>query len=188
MTRNSHSHTYNPHTPTHTQMRDNHTYINACIYARANTPAYGAQNFYLLNRFCLLLQPTVGVDPELRARIWAYLKDISRTGVTIVITTHYVRLLFFFVAFFFSFDSIHCYSLTKTPLNRVTAANTPCVCLSLMRKCGLFIELSDFFNHEIMCLYNCFSFYICRIICLIILFTNAPPFRSRKRFRAIELV
>jgi ABC-type multidrug transport system ATPase subunit/ABC-type multidrug transport system permease subunit len=40
----------------------------------------------------ILDEPTVGVDPLLRARIWHYLKDISRKfGVTIVITTHYIE-------------------------------------------------------------------------------------------------
>ena len=38
----------------------------------------------------LLDEPTVGVDPELRARIWNHLQDISSSGTTIVITTHYI--------------------------------------------------------------------------------------------------
>lgn len=39
----------------------------------------------------ILDEPTVGVDPELRARIWRYLREIAAGGTTIVITTHYVR-------------------------------------------------------------------------------------------------
>lgn len=38
----------------------------------------------------LLDEPTVGVDPELRARIWGHLREIADTGTTIVITTHYI--------------------------------------------------------------------------------------------------
>jgi ABC-type multidrug transport system ATPase subunit len=38
----------------------------------------------------LLDEPTVGVDPELRARVWDHLQTISREGVTIIITTHYI--------------------------------------------------------------------------------------------------
>ena len=38
----------------------------------------------------LLDEPTVGVDPELRARIWNHLQEISSSGTTIVITTHYI--------------------------------------------------------------------------------------------------
>lgn len=39
----------------------------------------------------ILDEPTVGVDPELRARIWRYLREIAAGGTTVVITTHYVR-------------------------------------------------------------------------------------------------
>ena len=41
-------------------------------------------------RLLLLDEPTVGVDPELRARIWSHLKDIAAGGTTIIITTHYI--------------------------------------------------------------------------------------------------
>ncbi len=38
----------------------------------------------------LLDEPTVGVDPELRARIWGHLKEVASNGTTIVLTTHYI--------------------------------------------------------------------------------------------------
>ena len=38
----------------------------------------------------LLDEPTVGVDPELRARIWQHLRTIADSGVSIIITTHYI--------------------------------------------------------------------------------------------------
>jgi len=38
----------------------------------------------------LLDEPTVGVDPELRARIWGHMKEITSQGTTIIITTHYI--------------------------------------------------------------------------------------------------
>ena len=38
----------------------------------------------------LLDEPTVGVDPELRARLWDHLQEISANGTSIVITTHYI--------------------------------------------------------------------------------------------------
>jgi ABC-2 type transport system ATP-binding protein len=38
----------------------------------------------------LLDEPTVGVDPELRARIWDHLETISQQGTTVIITTHYI--------------------------------------------------------------------------------------------------
>ena len=38
----------------------------------------------------LLDEPTVGVDPELRASFWDYFETLRREGVTVVITTHYM--------------------------------------------------------------------------------------------------
>ena len=39
----------------------------------------------------LLDEPTVGVDPELRHRIWDHLRHLSAEGITTIITTHYVE-------------------------------------------------------------------------------------------------
>jgi ABC-2 type transport system ATP-binding protein len=36
-------------------------------------------------------EPTVGVDPELRASFWDYFTALQRKGVTVVITTHYIE-------------------------------------------------------------------------------------------------
>ncbi len=38
----------------------------------------------------ILDEPTVGVDPELRAKIWEHLVEITKLGVTIILTTHYI--------------------------------------------------------------------------------------------------
>jgi ABC-type multidrug transport system ATPase subunit len=38
----------------------------------------------------LLDEPTVGVDPELRARVWDHLKTIANQGTTVIVTTHYI--------------------------------------------------------------------------------------------------
>jgi ABC-2 type transport system ATP-binding protein len=35
-------------------------------------------------------EPTVGVDPELRAAFWEYFTSLKQAGVTIVLTTHYM--------------------------------------------------------------------------------------------------
>lgn len=35
-------------------------------------------------------EPTVGVDPELRASFWEYFDALGKKGVTVVITTHYM--------------------------------------------------------------------------------------------------
>jgi ABC-type multidrug transport system ATPase subunit len=39
----------------------------------------------------LLDEPTVGVDPELREEFWAYFHDLTRSGRTILLTTHYLE-------------------------------------------------------------------------------------------------
>lgn len=38
----------------------------------------------------VLDEPTVGVDPELRATFWGYFDDLAARGVTVLITTHYM--------------------------------------------------------------------------------------------------
>ena len=35
-------------------------------------------------------EPTVGVDPELRATFWGYFESLAKKGVTVIITTHYM--------------------------------------------------------------------------------------------------
>ncbi|WP_311135558.1 MULTISPECIES: ATP-binding cassette domain-containing protein [unclassified Methanosarcina] len=35
-------------------------------------------------------EPTLGLDPQTRIRIWEYVKDINRQGTTIFLTTHYM--------------------------------------------------------------------------------------------------
>jgi ABC-type multidrug transport system ATPase subunit len=42
-------------------------------------------------RLVILDEPTVGVDPLLRARIWEYLVQIAQGGTSIIITTHYIE-------------------------------------------------------------------------------------------------
>jgi ABC-2 type transport system ATP-binding protein len=35
-------------------------------------------------------EPTVGVDPELRATFWGYFESLARKGITVIISTHYM--------------------------------------------------------------------------------------------------
>ena len=39
----------------------------------------------------LLDEPTVGVDPELRAEFWAHFRELAHQGRTVVMTTHYME-------------------------------------------------------------------------------------------------
>ncbi|CAG9794724.1 unnamed protein product [Diatraea saccharalis] len=38
----------------------------------------------------ILDEPTVGLDPVLRERIWEFLSELARAGTTVIITTHYI--------------------------------------------------------------------------------------------------
>ena len=42
-------------------------------------------------RFLVLDEPTAGVDVELRRSMWEYLKKLTKEGVTILLTTHYLE-------------------------------------------------------------------------------------------------
>ena len=35
-------------------------------------------------------EPTIGLDPQTRMRMWDYIKDVNKTGTTIFLTTHYM--------------------------------------------------------------------------------------------------
>ncbi len=39
----------------------------------------------------VLDEPTAGVDIELRQQLWAYVRDLNKQGVTVVLTTHYLE-------------------------------------------------------------------------------------------------
>jgi len=42
-------------------------------------------------RFLILDEPTAGVDVELRRSMWEYLRKLTKAGVTILLTTHYLE-------------------------------------------------------------------------------------------------
>lgn len=42
-------------------------------------------------KMLILDEPTAGVDIELRRSMWAFLTDINKQGVTIILTTHYLE-------------------------------------------------------------------------------------------------
>lgn len=42
-------------------------------------------------RFLILDEPTAGVDVELRHSMWKYLTELTKSGVTILLTTHYLE-------------------------------------------------------------------------------------------------
>jgi len=42
-------------------------------------------------RLLILDEPTAGVDVELRLELWDFLRELNRSGMTIVLTTHYLE-------------------------------------------------------------------------------------------------
>lgn len=66
--------------------------------ARTNTLSGGMKRRVLFARALMhdpdllfLDEPTAGVDVELRRRLWGYIKELNRGGMTIVLTTHYLE-------------------------------------------------------------------------------------------------
>jgi ABC-2 type transport system ATP-binding protein len=42
-------------------------------------------------KLLILDEPTAGVDVELRLELWAFLRELNREGMTIILTTHYLE-------------------------------------------------------------------------------------------------
>lgn len=42
-------------------------------------------------RLLILDEPTAGVDIEIRRSMWEFIKDINRSGTTVILTTHYLE-------------------------------------------------------------------------------------------------
>lgn len=58
-------------------------------------------------------EPTVGVDPELRAGFWDYFSELKRAGKTVVLTTHYMD------------EAVRCDRVGMMRLGRMIAEDTP---------------------------------------------------------------
>ena len=41
-------------------------------------------------KIVILDEPTVGLDPDIRRKLWALIADLKKMGVTIILTTHYL--------------------------------------------------------------------------------------------------
>jgi len=64
-------------------------------------------------RLIFLDEPTVGLDPELRVHFWEYFEGLTRSGATLVISSHTFD------------DAAHCQKLAFLRLGKVVAAGTP---------------------------------------------------------------
>ena len=41
-------------------------------------------------RIVILDEPTVGLDPDIRQRLWQQIRDLKKEGITVILTTHYL--------------------------------------------------------------------------------------------------
>ncbi|HRN78165.1 MAG TPA: ABC transporter ATP-binding protein [Candidatus Dependentiae bacterium] len=41
-------------------------------------------------KIVLLDEPTVGLDPDIRKKLWAQIRDLKKRGITVILTTHYL--------------------------------------------------------------------------------------------------
>jgi ABC-2 type transport system ATP-binding protein len=72
-------------------------------------------------KLLILDEPTVGVDPELRASFWEYFEKLGKKGITVVITTHYMD------------EASHCQRVGLLRQGRLMAEGNP---ESLMKEHG----------------------------------------------------
>jgi len=64
-------------------------------------------------RLLVLDEPTVGIDPELRAAFWDYFAKLTAQGVTIVVSTHHMD------------EARRCHRLALLRFGKLLAADTP---------------------------------------------------------------
>lgn len=64
-------------------------------------------------RLLLLDEPTVGLDPRLRANFWRYFRQLNQQGVTIIATTHVMD------------EAEHCHRLVLMREGRLLVEGTP---------------------------------------------------------------
>ena len=80
----------------------------------------------------ILDEPTAGVDVELRKNLWNYIKSLNKLGVTIILTTHYLKEA-----------EILCDQIAVINKGRVIACDTKKNLLKLIDEKELTIEFSD---------------------------------------------
>ncbi len=64
-------------------------------------------------RLLLLDEPTVGLDPRLRANFWSYFRQLNQQGVTIIASTHVMD------------EAEHCHRLVLMREGRLLVEGTP---------------------------------------------------------------
>lgn len=75
-------------------------------------------------------EPTVGLDPELRAYFWNYFQEMSKKGKTLIISTHTMD------------DAVHCEKLGFMKSGRIIANDSPVELLKIAGKKNISLEKS----------------------------------------------
>ena len=83
----------------------------------------------------ILDEPTAGVDVELRTKLWNYIRLLNKEGVTIILTTHYLKEA-----------EILCDEIAVINNGKVIACDTKNNLLKLLDDKELIIEFSDKVN------------------------------------------
>lgn len=84
-------------------------------------------------RLLLLDEPTVGLDPELRATFWDHFRQMADSGVTLVLSSHTMD------------DASHCDRLSFLQEGRLVVTGTPSDLMASVGKAGATLE--DAFLH-----------------------------------------
>lgn len=67
------------------------------LHQKANVLSGGYKQRFIIARalmhspqLVILDEPTVGLDPHIRRQLWQQIKDLKASGVTVILTTHYL--------------------------------------------------------------------------------------------------
>jgi len=67
------------------------------LHQKANVLSGGYKQRFIIARalmhspqLVILDEPTVGLDPHIRRQLWQQIKDLKESGVTVILTTHYL--------------------------------------------------------------------------------------------------
>jgi ABC-2 type transport system ATP-binding protein len=82
-------------------------------------------------RILILDEPTAGVDVELRHELWQYLRDLHRSGKTILLTTHYIEEA-----------ELLCKEVAIIDKGKIITVGSPTALIKQLGRAGISIQLS----------------------------------------------
>jgi ABC-2 type transport system ATP-binding protein len=82
-------------------------------------------------KILILDEPTAGVDVELRHELWQYLRDLHRSGKTILLTTHYIEEA-----------ELLCEEVAIIDKGKIITVGSPTALIQQLGRAGISIQLS----------------------------------------------